>query len=73
MNLSQDQLQFIINSTVEQIVFYLQEDYGYTVIDAFDKVYNSHIYEKLQNTKTGLYLMSPDYVYDYLQVECGLN
>lgn len=69
MRLNKDQLQFIINSDVEEIVKYLQEDYGYSTIDAFDKIYNSEIYQTLLNTKTGLYLESPGYIYSYLQDE----
>lgn len=66
MGLNSTQLEFIINCDVEAIVKYLQEDYGYSIIDAFDKVYNSEIYQKLINTKTGLYIQSPGYIYSYL-------
>lgn len=69
MKLNENQFQFIINSNVEQIAFYLQEDYELSVIEALDKIYNSKIYEKLQNPQTGLYLQSPDYIYDYLKAE----
>lgn len=69
MKLTKNQIQFIINNDVEQIVAYLQEDYQLSVLEAFDKVYNSRIYEKLSNIKTGLYLQSPDYIYDYLKEE----
>ena len=69
MKLNENQFQFIINSNVEQIAFYLQEDYELSVIEALDKIYNSKIYDKLQNPHTGLYLQSPDYIYDYLKAE----
>ena len=69
MKLNENQFQFIINSNVEQIAFYLQEDYELSVIEALDKIYNSKIYDKLQNPLTGLYLQSPDYIYDYLKAE----
>ena len=69
MKLNENQFQFIINSNVEQIAFYLQEDYELSVIDALDKIYNSKISDKLQNPQTGLYLQSPDYIYDYLKAE----
>lgn len=72
MRLSKNQLQFVINCDVEEIVKYLQEDYGYSIIDAFDKVYNSEIYQKLLNTRTGLYLQSPGYIYSYLRDEIGM-
>lgn len=69
MRLTKNQLQFIINSDVEQLVAYLHEDYKLPLLDAFDKVYGSRIYTKLTNTATGLYLQSPDYIYDYLKEE----
>ncbi|GJG37902.1 hypothetical protein PRLR5107_27850 [Prevotella lacticifex] len=56
----------IINSDVEEMVKYLQDDYHLSTIDAFDKIYNSTIYQKLLNTQTGLYLESPAYIYSYL-------
>lgn len=69
MTITKRQLQFIINSDVEELVALLQEDYGLSLIDAFDRVYNSRLYKKLTNTNTGLYLQSPLYLYDYLKEE----
>jgi hypothetical protein len=48
---------------------YLMEDKGMTIINALDVIYNSKIYQKLQDRKTGLYLYSPAYIYDYLKEE----
>lgn len=73
MKLTKNQLQFIINSDVEQMVKYLHDDFKLSTIDAFDKIYNSEIYQKLLNTKTGLYLESPAYIYSYLQDELNNN
>lgn len=69
MGLTKNQLQFIINSDVEQLVAYLQEDYRLSLLEAFDKVYSSRTYGKLTDINTGLYLQSPDYIYDYLKTE----
>ena len=69
MRLTKKQQQVIINSDVEEIVLLLQKEYHLSLIDAFEKVYTSQIYEKLTNTKTGLYLQSPAYIYDYLKEE----
>ncbi len=69
MRLTKKQQQFIINCDVEEIVLLLQKEYHLSLIDAFEKVYTSQIYEKLTNTKTGLYLQSPAYIYDYLKEE----
>ena len=69
MRLTKKQQQFIINSDVEEIVLLLQKEYHLSLIDAFEKVYTSQIYEKLTNIKTGLSLQSPAYIYDYLKEE----
>lgn len=69
MSITQEQLQFIINSDVEQMVCRLQNDCGLPLDEAFGRVYNSKIYKKLLNVDTGLYLQSSDYIYDYLKEE----
>jgi len=69
MSITPDQLQFIINSDVEQMVARLQGDNGMSHAEAFGRVYNSNIYKKLLNMNTGLYLQSADYIYDYLKEE----
>ena len=63
MKLSKNKYQFIVNSDVELIVSYLQEDRSMTLLEAFDAVYTSVIYEKLMNPNTGLYLQSADTIY----------
>ena len=46
---------------IEYLVLLVQE--------AFDKVYNSRLFEKLNDPKTGLYFQSSGYVYSYLLEE----
>jgi hypothetical protein len=69
MRLTNAQLQFIINSDVERMTKYLIEDKEISIIHALDIIYNSNIYQKLLDRKTGLYLYSPAYIYDYLKEE----
>lgn len=69
MKLTKNQIQFIINCDVEEIVSLLQEDYNLSLIDAFDIVYNSDLYKKLVDLKNGLYIQSPLYQYEYLKDE----
>lgn len=71
MKLTKKQIQFIINCDVEKMVSLLHEDYGMPIIEAFDKVYNSRLYQKLIDTHNGLYVQSPEYQYLYLQEELG--
>lgn len=61
------QIQFIIDCDVEELVQMLVNDKKVDVVTAFDMVYQSKIYEKLINLRTGLYLQSPQYIYDYLK------
>lgn len=69
MKLTKNQIQFIINCDVEEIVSLLQEDYKLSLIDAFGIVYNSDLYKKLVDLKNGLYIQSPLYQYEYLKDE----
>lgn len=47
----------------------LVRDFPFTVEQALRAVYNSELYQKLCDPKTGLYFQSPLYVYDYLKTE----
>lgn len=69
MKLTKSQRQFIINCDIEKLVSLLQEDYKFSLIDAFNVVYNSKLYKKLVNTDNGLYIQSPLYQYGYLKEE----
>lgn len=73
MRLSKNQIQFIINCDVEKLVSLLQEDYNMSIVDAFNIVYNSKLYQKLVNTCNGLYIQSPLYQYGYLKEEMSAN
>ena len=46
MRLNKNQMQFIINSDVEEMTKYLKNDLNLSTIDALDKIYNSAIYQK---------------------------
>lgn len=61
-----NEIEFIINCDVEKIVSLLQEDYGMTILDAFDTIYNSkstktHRYRNwVVYSKSSLYLRIPE-------------
>lgn len=63
------EFDLIVQLIVDQMVSFLMEDYKMPMLEAFDKTYNSHIFEKLQDKSTGLYLRSAAYVYEYLKKE----
>ena len=73
MKLTKAQRQFIINCDVEEMVNVLHNDYRIPLIEAFDVVYNSELYQKLVDTKTGLFIQSPLYQLSYLKEELNLK
>ena len=68
-NMKKAEFEFIVRSLVDEMVSFLMEDYNMPILEAFDKIYNSKIFEKLQDKGTGLYLRSAAYTYEYLKKE----
>lgn len=69
MNVSQAEYQNMKEDIVKEMISRLMEEHDFSMQEAFDAVYNSLLFEKLNNPKTGLYFQSPDYVYSYLKDE----
>ena len=69
MNVSQAEFQNMKEEIVKDLISRLMEERGLTMQEAFDKVYTSRLFEKLNDPKTGLYFQSSGYVYSYLQEE----
>jgi hypothetical protein len=66
MNVSQVEFQNMKDDIVKDMISRLMEERGLSMQEAFDKVYNSRLFEKLGDPKTGLYFQSSGYVYNYL-------
>lgn len=66
MNVSHAEFQNMKEEIVKDLISRLMEERGLTMQEAFDKVYTSHLFEKLNDPKTGLYFQSSGYVYSYL-------
>ena len=62
-------VEYQIECTTCDLATYLVRDFSFTVEQALRAVYNSELYQKLCDPKTGLYFQSPLYVYDYLKTE----
>ena len=73
MKVSQVEFQNMKDDIVKDIISRLMEEYNMSMQDAFDKVYNSHLFEKLGDPKTGLYFQSSGYVYSYLLDELSAS
>ncbi len=61
--------QYMVECTTRDVIRLLMERNDMQMEDALDKVYNSRTYENLQNEKSGLYIQSPEYVYEELMHE----
>ena len=68
MNVSQAEFQNMKEEIVKDLIARLMEERGLSMQEAFDLVYNSRLFEKLNDPKTGLYFQSSG-VYSYLQEE----
>lgn len=69
MKVSQAEFQNMKEEIVKDLISRLMEERGVTMQEAFDIVYQSRLFEKLNNPNTGLYFQSSGYVYSYLQDE----
>ncbi len=64
-----DETRFLIDSLVEQLTLMAVEEYGLSVPQALELVYNSQLYEKIMDLDSGLYYQSAKYNYEMLRHE----
>ena len=69
MNVSQAEFQNMKEEIVKDMISRLMDERGLTMQQAFDVVYTSRLFEKLDNPATCLYFQSSGYVYSFLQDE----
>ena len=67
--LSAGQIGILLNARIKDMAMWLMEDFQYSLEEALDCVYNSELFEKLQDIETGLYYQSSGYNYELLQEE----
>ena len=72
MKVTQAEFQNMKEDIVKDMISRLIEEYGLTLKEAFDAVYTSRLFEKLNNPKTGLFFQSSGYVFSYLVDELKL-
>lgn len=61
--------QFMTECLCEDIVPMIMEEYHLTDKEAFDRLYKSKTFSKIEDPETGLYYQSPVYVFDMLKEE----
>lgn len=66
INITQQEFKYLKEQLTSRIIQILAEEQGYSLEEAFDRVYTSPIYEKMSDASTGLFFQSPRYVLSYL-------
>ena len=61
--------KFLLDTLTKNLVLKVMEEFGYSITDAMDVVYNSQLYDKVLDLETGLYYQSAGYNYDLLRNE----
>ena len=67
--LTAGQISIMINARIKDMAMWLMEDFKYSLEEALDCVYNSELFEKLQDLETGLHYESSGYNYELLKDE----
>lgn len=65
----QRDFDFLRERKLSQLAALLIQERGLTFEEAFRELYNSEVYEKLLDPRTGLYIQSARYIYSYLESE----
>lgn len=68
-NMTPNDFEYLKEALAADLAEMLALDYGMSVTEALDTLYNSETYAKLSNPETGLYFQSSMYVYSYLKNE----
>ena len=59
----------LMEYVIQDIIDMISTDQSIEYDEAMNKFYNSEVFEKLIDKETGLYLESPEYVYDLFKDE----
>lgn len=65
----QVQRDFLVNHIVDKLTEYLVSDNDIEITEALKTIYQSKVYQQLQDEQGGLYTQSPSYVYELLNKE----
>ena len=63
----------LIEYIIQDIVDMFSSDQDIEYDEAMNKFYNSKVFEKLQDTETGVYMESSEYVYDLFKDEINFG
>ena len=60
---------YLTNYVLSELVKYVMEDTGCTIEQAMERVYNSSLMPALQDEEGELYVQSPAYLYELMELE----
>lgn len=66
---AQVQRDFLVSHIVDRLTEYLMLDNSLDIAEALKIIYQSKVYQQLQDEDGGLYSQSPSYVYELLKQE----
>ena len=61
--------KYLVDRAVDEMTGFLVQDHALGIAQAIDFIYNSDTYQKLTDSRTGLYTQSPAYIYQLLESE----
>lgn len=61
--------KFLLDTLTKNLVLKVMEEFGCSIPEAMNVVYNSQVYEKVLDLETGLYFQSAGYNYQLLRHE----
>ena len=64
-----NEIKFLIDTLTKNLVLRVMTDFGISIKEALDAVYNSQLYDKILDLDTGLYYQSAGYNYQLLHKE----
>ena len=64
LTVTQDNLYLFLPSKTSRMVDFLSEDKNINIVDAFEEIYNSDIYSRLENEETKLWHLGPVALYE---------
>ena len=67
--IAQNQKEFLINRIIDKLTEFLVIDSSIDLTDALKVVYNSKVYQQLQDSEGDLFVQSPSYIYELLKQE----
>ncbi len=71
--IAQNQKEFLVNRVVDKLTEFLVVDSNIDIAEALKVVYNSKVYQQLQDSEGDLYVQSPSYIYEMLKQEIDVN